>query len=70
VPAIFVHGNPETAAVWETLLAELERAGTFRAGLVCLSPPGFGAPLPGALGTRLDPPVTSVVGSGAEAPGG
>jgi pimeloyl-ACP methyl ester carboxylesterase len=43
MPAVFVHGNPETTAVWEPLLAEL--AG-LRSDLICLSPPGFGAPLP------------------------
>ncbi len=48
MPAVFVHGNPETAAVWDPLLAELERAGSARAGLICLSPPGFGAPLWGS----------------------
>ena len=40
-PAVFVHGNPESAAVWQPLLAELDRD-----DVVCLSPPGFGAPLP------------------------
>jgi hypothetical protein len=29
MPAIFVHGNPEKAAVWEPLLAELWAAATF-----------------------------------------
>ncbi|MEV6441258.1 alpha/beta hydrolase [Amycolatopsis sp. NPDC051716] len=43
MPAVFVHGNPETAAVWDLLLAELAPS---RSDLVCLSPPGFGAPLP------------------------
>jgi pimeloyl-ACP methyl ester carboxylesterase len=47
MPAVFVHGNPETAAVWELLLAELTAA---RSDLVCLSPPGFGAPLPAGFG--------------------
>lgn len=42
---MFVHGNPETAAVWEPLLAELGRDEA-----VCLSPPGFGAPLPDGFG--------------------
>ena len=37
-PAVLVHGNPETDAVWNPLLAELGRD-----GVVCLSPPGFGA---------------------------
>src|SRR4051794_22805195 len=43
MPAVFVHGNPETTAVWEPLPAEL--AGV-RSDLICLSPPGFGVPLP------------------------
>ena len=53
VPAVFVHGNPETAAVWDPLLTELDRAGSPRAGLVCLSPPGFGAPLPAGFGATV-----------------
>lgn len=43
MPTLFIHGNPETQAVWEPLLAELR---TTRGELMCLSPPGFGAPLP------------------------
>lgn len=43
MPAVFVHGNPETAAVWDLLLAELAPT---RTDVVCLSPPGFGASLP------------------------
>ena len=38
---VLVHGNPETAAVWGPLEAELARD-----DVVCLSPPGFGAPVP------------------------
>lgn len=38
--AVFVHGNPETDAVWAPLLAALDRD-----DVVCLSPPGFGARL-------------------------
>jgi pimeloyl-ACP methyl ester carboxylesterase len=53
VPAVFVHGGPETAAVWNPLLAELDRAGSPRAGLICLSPPGFGAPLPTGFGATV-----------------
>jgi pimeloyl-ACP methyl ester carboxylesterase len=41
VTAVFVNGNPETAAIWDSLLGELERRDTLR-----LSPPGFGAPIP------------------------
>ncbi len=38
---VFVHGNPENTAIWGPLLDELGRDDT-----VCLSPPGFGAPMP------------------------
>lgn len=48
--AAFVHGNPETAAIWGPMLARLERA-----DVVCLSPPGFGAPAPDGWGaTRAE----------------
>src|SRR5690348_9443955 len=46
--AVFVHGNPETAAVWGPLLAELGRDDVVR-----LSPPGFGAPLPDGFGATV-----------------
>lgn len=41
---VFVHGNPETSAIWDELIAELSRRGV--TDTVCLSPPGFGAPTP------------------------
>ncbi|GAA4550257.1 alpha/beta hydrolase [Pseudonocardia xishanensis] len=41
MPVVFVHGNPETSAVWGPLLEELDRY-----HVICLSPPGFGAPVP------------------------
>lgn len=40
--AVFVNGNPETSAIWDSLLGELERQDTLR-----LAPPGFGSPIPG-----------------------
>jgi pimeloyl-ACP methyl ester carboxylesterase len=40
----FVHGNPETEAVWWPLTDELRRRGV--EDIVLLSPPGFGAPVP------------------------
>lgn len=43
---VFVHGNPETDAVWEPLVAELGRNDVVLDDVVLLSPPGFGAPLP------------------------
>ncbi|BDX32221.1 hydrolase [Mycobacterium antarcticum] len=42
---VFVHGNPETAAIWGPLVAALGRD-----DVVLLSPPGFGAPLPDGFG--------------------
>jgi pimeloyl-ACP methyl ester carboxylesterase len=47
MPAVFVHGNPETAAIWAPMLAELEH---IRTDVVCLSPPGFGSALPAGFG--------------------
>ncbi|MBL9095977.1 MAG: alpha/beta hydrolase [Alphaproteobacteria bacterium] len=37
MPAVFVHGVPDTARVWRPLLAQLKRS-----DVVCLSLPGFG----------------------------
>jgi len=41
VTVVLVHGNPETAAVWEPLVDALAEPAVVR-----LSPPGFGVPLP------------------------
>lgn len=38
---VLVHGNPETEALWGPLVDALGRD-----DVVCLTPPGFGAPLP------------------------
>lgn len=49
---VFVHGNPETTAVWDPLLPALEAQGVN--DIVLLSPPGFGGPVPdGFGGTRI-----------------
>jgi pimeloyl-ACP methyl ester carboxylesterase len=53
MPTVFVHGNPETVAVWDLLIAELEDAGAARPGLIRLSPPGFGAPIPAGFGATV-----------------
>jgi pimeloyl-ACP methyl ester carboxylesterase len=39
--AVFVHGNPETSAIWGPLIEALHRT-----EVETLSPPGFGAPVP------------------------
>lgn len=50
MPAVFVHGNPETSAIWSDLFEALERD-----DLIALSPPGFGAPTPdGWTATRAE----------------
>lgn len=45
---VFVHGNPETAAIWGPLVTALGRG-----DVVLLSPPGFGAPLPEGFGATF-----------------
>ena len=47
--AVFVHGNPETAAIWGALLAELGHPDA-----VTLSPPGFGAPVAEGFGATAE----------------
>lgn len=46
-PAVFVHGNPETPALWDPLAGSLQR------DVVRLAPPGFGAPLPAGFGATM-----------------
>ena len=41
---VFVHGNPETSAIWQPLVQALHNRGVD--DVVLLSPPGFGAPIP------------------------
>lgn len=43
-PKVFVHGNPETAAIWGPLIDALADRG--QGSCIALSPPGFGAPVP------------------------
>jgi pimeloyl-ACP methyl ester carboxylesterase len=49
MPVVFVHGNPETDAIWDDLRWYLERT-----DVVALSPPGFGAPVPDGFGAAAD----------------
>ena len=48
---VFVHGNPETSAVWSLLVAELKSRGVNN--IVLLTPPGFGAPTPTGWGGTM-----------------
>ncbi|WP_028937532.1 alpha/beta fold hydrolase [Pseudonocardia spinosispora] len=45
---VLVHGNPETEAIWGPLIKELGRD-----DVICLSPPGFGAPVPDGFGATM-----------------
>jgi pimeloyl-ACP methyl ester carboxylesterase len=47
--AIFVHGVPETTAVWEPLVADLDRSDVVLLGL-----PGFGSPRPQGFDATMD----------------
>ena len=49
MPIVLVHGNPETAAIWDELRGHLDRD-----DVVALSPPGFGAAVPPGFGATSD----------------
>jgi len=49
MPAVFVHGNPETPVIWEPLIAELDRR-----DVVSLHLPGFGRPTPDGFGATKE----------------
>ncbi|MEM9468407.1 MAG: alpha/beta hydrolase, partial [Actinomycetota bacterium] len=51
MPKVFVHGNPECAAVWNLLIDALTDRGVD--DMVRLSPPGFGAPVPDGFETTV-----------------
>jgi len=48
---VFVHGNPETSAIWSLLVNELNKNGINK--IVLLTPPGFGAPTPKSWGATV-----------------
>ncbi len=57
MPAVFVHGNPETPAVWDPLRAELSRR-----DVVALHLPGFGRSTPTGFGATKEEYVAWLVG--------
>ena len=57
MPAVFVHGNPESAAIWDELFAQLSRK-----DVVALSPPGFGAPVTPSFDATADSYLQWLVG--------
>jgi pimeloyl-ACP methyl ester carboxylesterase len=48
---VFVHGVPETSAIWSPLVTELSTRGI--TNIVLLSPPGFGSPSPAGWGATM-----------------
>ena len=54
---VLVHGNPETALIWDPLRAELRRD-----DVLALSPPGFGAPVPDGWGATSDDYLAWLIG--------
>ena len=48
---VLVHGNPEVSAIWDDVVAELDRDDPHHDDIVCLSPPGFGAAVPDGFGS-------------------
>ena len=57
MPVVFVHGNPETDAIWDELRKHLGQDDT-----IALSPPGFGAPVPDGFGATSDDYVDWLAG--------
>jgi pimeloyl-ACP methyl ester carboxylesterase len=57
---VFVHGNPETSAIWQPLRVELARNGVN--DIVLLSPPGFGVPTPEGWGATQHGYATWLIG--------
>jgi pimeloyl-ACP methyl ester carboxylesterase len=58
MPAVFVHGVPETTEIWQPLLGRLQRS-----DLVTLALPGFGAPRPDGFGATKEDYVAWLIGS-------
>jgi pimeloyl-ACP methyl ester carboxylesterase len=57
MPAVFVHGNPETPAVWDPLLRHLSRS-----DITALQLPGFGVPAPSGFDATKDDYIAWLAG--------
>lgn len=57
MPVVLVHGNPETAAIWDELRTHMGRD-----DVIALSPPGFGAPVPDGFEATSDGYLAWLVG--------
>jgi pimeloyl-ACP methyl ester carboxylesterase len=57
MPAVLVHGNPETSEVWDSLRSELRRSGN-----VAVSMPGFGCSRPDDFGSSKEEYLDRLMG--------
>lgn len=57
MPAVLLHGNPETPVIWEPLVAQLTRTDVVTPQL-----PGFGCPTPDGFGATRDEYVAWFIG--------
>jgi len=63
MPAVFVHGVPDTARVWQPVTSRLARR-----DVVCLSLPGFGCPVPEGFAATKEAYVEWLLGELARLP--
>jgi pimeloyl-ACP methyl ester carboxylesterase len=64
MPAVFLHGVPDTQQVWDAVIARLARTDVVR-----LSLPGFGCPLPSGFGATKEEYVDWLLAELAAVPG-
>jgi pimeloyl-ACP methyl ester carboxylesterase len=57
MPAVLLHGNPETPIIWEPLVAHLART-----DVICPNLPGFGCPSPVGFGATKEEYVAWLIG--------
>jgi pimeloyl-ACP methyl ester carboxylesterase len=57
MPIVLVHGNPETAAIWDEVRTQIGRD-----DVIALSPPGFGASVPEGFDATSDAYLTWLLG--------
>jgi pimeloyl-ACP methyl ester carboxylesterase len=54
MPVVFVHGVPDTAVLWDPLVAALAGRGVPETEMVRLALPGFATPVPDGFGCTKD----------------
>ncbi len=64
MPAVFVHGVPETTAIWDRVRADLDDVET-----MALALPGFGVPVPDGFSATMDEYAAWLIGAVAAVDG-